>query len=278
LPHDALAGLAHRWGVTLEGAVRESQTGRVCFGRRGDAAVVLKVPNPDEDEANSLTALLHFGGHGAVRVLEHESGAMLLERAIPGSPLTDLVTCGRDDDATGILCAIVADLHRPTLSPDVARRFPTVEDWGNELDSYRGRAGLIPPDLIERAIAMFAKLTGSQGERRLLHGDLHHHNIFYDGRRGWVAIDPKGVVGEGAYEIGAALRNPTDDPARFAVPSIIERRIGIVCGRLGYDPDRVLGWAFAQGVLSAIWRLADGRDPNRGLATAQAILPMLRSR
>ena len=29
----------------------------------------------------------------------------------------------------------------------------------------------------------------------LLHGDLHHWNILSDADRGWMAIDPKGVIG-----------------------------------------------------------------------------------
>jgi streptomycin 6-kinase len=267
--------LARRWGAVLTGAVYESPTGRVCFVRRGDTDVVLKIPNPVNDEANSLAALLHFGGNGAVRVLEHGSGAMLLERASPGLPLTEIVVAGRDDDATAVLCDVIAALHRPDLPADVADRFPRIEDWGRELADYRDGAGIIPANLVERAIAVFAELADSQGPCRLLHGDLHHHNVLSDDRRGWIAIDPKGVVGESAYEIGAALRNPTSDPARFAVRAIIERRIGIVCEHLGFDPKRVLGWAFAQGVLSAVWRVADGRDPARGLATANAILPML---
>ena len=42
----------------------------------------------------------------------------------------------------------------------------------------------------------------------LLHGDLQHYNVLLDKDRGWVAIDPKGVVGELEYEVGALLRNP----------------------------------------------------------------------
>ena len=66
-----------------------------------------------------------------------------------------------------------------------------------------------------------------------------------------------------------------------ALASILKQRlsarglVAIVRERLGFDPQRVLRWAFAQGVLSAVWRVADGRDPERGLATANAILPML---
>jgi streptomycin 6-kinase len=43
---------------------------------------------------------------------------------------------------------------------------------------------------------------------RLLHGDLQHYNVLLDRKRGWLAIDPKGVVAEGEFELGAALRNP----------------------------------------------------------------------
>lgn len=275
MPRDDLRRLARLWGVVLEDSVLETPTGCVAFGRRGEDCVVLKIPRPENDETHSLAALLHFAGSGAVRVLEHGPGAMLLERAIPGRPLTDLVIASCDDEATGIICDLIAALHRPALPADAVNQFPSIEDWGSELKSYRNDAGAIPFNLLDRAVALFAELASSQGPRRLLHGDLHHHNILYDQHRGWVAIDPKGVVGESPYEIGSALRNPTQDPARFAVASIIERRIAVVGERLQFDRDRVLAWAFAQAVLSAIWCIQDGRDPSRGLATAHAILPLL---
>jgi streptomycin 6-kinase len=229
----------------------------------------VKVPSPDEDEANSLAVLHHFGGSGAVKVLDYDGGAMLLERAVPGHPLTELVIAGRDDEATAIICDTIAALHRPELP---GQYFPPVEDWGRELDGYR-RSGdtSIPASLLDRAIGLFTELAGSQGVRRLLHGDLHHDNILFDDRRGWLAIDPKGVIGEPSYEVGATLRNPA---ARFTVPSIIERRVGIFCERLGFNRRRVLGWAFAQAVLSAVWQVEAGDAPT-GLMTAEAVLQLL---
>jgi len=273
LPRNPLKRLAQLWGVELEGNVIESPTGRVCFGRRGDSCVVVKVLNSDNDEFNSLAALRHFDGNGAVRVVDHAEGAMLLERIVPGTPLTDLVLAGRDDEATAALCDVIAALHR---AAPPAQGFPLVEDWGAELALYRTSGdATIPPTLVDRAIGLFAELAASQGPRRLLHGDLHHDNILYDERRGWVAIDPKGVVGEACYEVGSALRNPTSDPARFAVASIIERRIEIVAQRLGFDCGRTLAWACAQAVLSAVWSIADGQDPTRGLASARVMMTML---
>jgi streptomycin 6-kinase len=76
--------------------------------------------------------------------------------------------------------------------------------------------------------------------------------------RGWLAVDPKGVVGEVEYEMGALLRNPVELPDILTSPAIIERRIDAASRRLGLDAARVLRWAFAQAVLSAIWMVEDG--------------------
>src|SRR5437588_2607793 len=96
-------------------------------------------------------------------------------------------------------------------------------------------------------------LYASQKEPRLLHGDLQHYNVLFDSKRGWLAIDPKGVVGEVEYEIGAILRNPIERPEMFTQRVTIERRIKQLTGKLNLDFERVLAWGFAQAVLSAIW-------------------------
>ena len=93
----------------------------------------------------------------------------------------------------------------------------------------------------------------------LLHGDLQHYNVLFDGVRGWTAIDPKGVVGELEYEVGALLRNPIEQPALFTKRSTIERRLEILCGALNLNRSRALRWSFAQAVLSAIWDVEDGK-------------------
>ena len=71
---------------------------------------------------------------------------------------------------------------------------------------------------------MYVDLSGSQRSTRLLHGDLQHYNVLFDTDRGWLAIDPKGVVGELEHEIGAVLRNPDERPDLFLSSSVIERR------------------------------------------------------
>ena len=109
----------------------------------------------------------------------------------------------------------------------------------------------------------------------LLHGDLHHGNILaatpgtragsggHPGGSGsptrWLAIDPKGVVGEAAYETGALLRNPM--PALLTMPHlerVLARRLDRLADELDLDRGRLLGWALAQAVLSAGWTVEDG--------------------
>jgi len=130
----------------------------------------------------------------------------------------------------------------------------------------------IPRDLVESASRCYARLANSQRQVRLLHGDLHHGNVLSDSRRGWLAIDPKGVVGEIEFEIGAVLRNPVERPDLFVSEETIENRCGVLVRRLNLDRERLLQWAFAQAVLSAIWSVEDGsvvdmKSPALSLAT-----------
>ena len=66
----------------------------------------------------------------------------------------------------------------------------------------------MPARLVEEAEALLAWLVPSQTGPVLLHGDLHHGNVLSARRRPWLAIDPKGVVGERAFDAGALLYNP----------------------------------------------------------------------
>jgi len=136
---------------------------------------------------------------------------------------------------------------------------PTVEHTGAAFGPYLASGdATVPRELVEPAQRIYTELCITQRNPGLLHGDLHHYNVLSDRARGWCAIDPKGVVGELEYEVGAALRNPFDRPELFATLAIVERRLeqfGIV---LGLDLGRARGWCFAQAVLSAIWSIGDG--------------------
>ena len=77
-------------------------------------------------------------------------------------------------------------------------------------------------------------------------------------------VDPKGVVGEIEFEVGASLRNPREAPLLFTSRKTIERRIRQLSDTLAFDAARVTRWAFAQAVLSAIWAIEDGARVEKG--------------
>lgn len=288
-PGDCLAALARavrRWGVAMDGAPVRSPSGCIAFGRMtGTAgevrAVVVKVAGAGSDEGLAWAALRHFGGEGSVRLLDVADDASLLERVVPGWLLADRLRAGGDDQATTILCDVAAALHRHDAPPEDAG-FPAVEDWGRGFARYRqsGDAAL-PQVLVERAAAVFDEMAASQEPPRLLHGDLHHFNVLLDVDRGWLAIDPKGVVGELAYEFGPLLRNPWGhgfDQQACAAPAVVDRRTRLIAERVGLDRRRLLAWGFAQAVLSAVWSREDGEAPDHALAVADTIWATLAGR
>ena len=108
---------------------------------------------------------------------------------------------------------------------------------------------------------------------------LHHWNILSSEREPWLAIDPKGVIGEPEYETGAWIRNPFPNIFEISNPDrMIARRIDQFSSELGYDRERIYGWGFSQAVLAACWSYEEqGEDWESWLAVAGLILKSLKN-
>lgn len=282
---------ARMWGVIV-GDTFETESSVIAFGTRDVAEcrsrdrqeVVLKVIKQPGDEWNSGEVLAAFNGNGFVRVYEYGPGVLLLERLRPGNSLADLSLNGRDEEATDILAEAIQQIsgRASSMSPlEFPQACPTVQDWGKGFARYLDTGDdQIPMHLVEAGQSVFLRICASQRRPGLLHGDLQHYNVLFDSDRGWLAIDPKGVVGEIEYEVGAVLRNPFERPEVFLSPSTIERRLKQFAGRLNLDFERALAWSFAQAVLSAIWTVEDGfavDATNPALRLAEVIRRMLAS-
>lgn len=263
------------WNITVETTL-ETESSCLAFGTSGNQAVVLKVVRVLGEEWQAGEILEAFDGVGTVRALAYVPGAVLLERLIPGTSLVPLVLKGRDDEATEILADVIQRMARPRQP---SGRPATVEDWGHGFRHYLAKGDpQVPIPLVERAQQTYLTLCASQQRTRLLHGDLQHYNVLMDSDRGWLAIDPKGVVGEVEYEVGASLRNPVERPELFASPQVVARRLEVYAARLQFDAERALQWAFSQTVLSAIWSIEDGvavDAASPALMLAHAIQPLL---
>jgi streptomycin 6-kinase len=260
------------WQVsTVE--TRETNSSTLVFGHRQQQPVVVKILKSANDEWFSGSVLDSFGGQAVVRVLDYSDGALLLEHLRPGRTLAE--TRLADDEATAIIAGVIWRMT-PGFTPATA---PLIETFASAFERHQGAGpDQVPRALIEAAHSTYVRLCASQTSTRLLHGDLHHHNILFDDQHGWVAIDPKGVVGELAYEAGAALRNPAERPELFTAPHTILMRSEHFASVLNLVQQRVLGWAFAQAVLAALSELEDDRLMSAGrgwIALASAIRPML---
>jgi streptomycin 6-kinase len=184
-----------------------------------------------------------------------------------------LVSLEDDDARTQIACDVMTHLWRPV--PEQGP-FIKLTDWFAELAKlrprYAGGCGPFPQQLVERLEALLPALFAESAPALLIHGDLHHFNILSSGN-GWLAIDPKGVIGPPEYECGPLLINPMPDVAGWPdALKITRRRIAILSERLGFPRERIRDWGFCHAMLSSWWDLADdGTGGEYSLACAEIL-------
>jgi streptomycin 6-kinase len=250
----------------------------VLTGFQGSKAVILKLGLDIDGFKREAAALMAFSGFGVVQVFSENTGLLLVECAVPGVSLRSYFP-EKDDEAINITANVIKRLHKaPIPSP---HQFPHVKDWLAVLDSDLK----IPAQTLQKARELRDQLLKTAASDVLLHGDLHHDNILQNGndksRRssqsedGWLVIDPKGVIGESAYEVAAFIRNPmpellTHDDA----PNIIHNRITRLAGLLELSERRILDWCFVQAVLSWMWAIEDGCDTDYFERTTRILVDM----
>jgi streptomycin 6-kinase len=195
-------------------------------------------------------ALRYFDGCGAVRLLQYDEGAHLLEYAA-GDELVTWVERGEDENATRIIAQVIKQIHSV---PQEATHDGLVrlDRWFGALFTKAAvdrQAGI--ESIYVRSASLTQRLLADQREVRVLHGDIHHRNI-RQSPRGWLAFDPKGVVGERTYDCANTLCNP-------AMPELVhnETRLltnaAILADTLALDRSRVLAFTYAYACLNASW-------------------------
>lgn len=268
---EQLAEAARRWQLTNIELVPNLSYNFVAFARRLDADVVLKVGVPDPELTSEMTALRLFNGRGCVRLLEADAarGMCLLERLNPGEMLVTLMD---DEQATHIAADVMLALWRPAPAESA---FIQLSHWLKGLEKLRlrfdGLTGPLPPHLVERAETAMREFGAETYAPTLIHGDLHHFNIL-SSNRGWLAIDPRGVIGPAAYEVGPLLINPwTVSGTRPETSRLTETRIVILSERLGFERQRIREWGIVHAVLSAWWSLEENSNWQHAMDCAALI-------
>lgn len=123
---------------------------------------------------------------------------------------------------------------------------------------------------VDRAEIEYDDLRARYPDNWLLHGDLHHENILLDGERGWLAIDPKGVIGPKPMECGRFLHNFMEDEidgaSTFMEASIdqlchvLDVRLDTFASTLGMSRRDLAQANYVDAVLSFCWTVNSQPD------------------
>ncbi len=216
--------------------------------RRDREPAVLKLSFPEPESEHEAAALARWAGAGAARVLEHDADrcALLLEWCEPGTTLWEVED---DEEATAIAAGVLRQLRLPlddgepfvALSARAAR-------WADELPRHWDAAGRpFARPLLEAAVGACRELGQEKVPPVLLHQDLHGGNVLRS-ERGWLAIDPKPLAGDPAFDGASLLRDRRWLLGRGGDEARLARRLEILAETLELDRERLRRW----GVVHAL--------------------------
>lgn len=228
---------------------------------------VLKLLTPDGDEEKTgAIALRNFNGAGAVRLYEADDQAQLLEY-VAGHDLVGMVKEGRDEQATAIIAEVLNKLHRAQESvPGLVPLDRWFRDLFRKAEADRQK-GL--NSIYMRGAALAETLLAQPQNRHVLHGDMHHENVRLHEQRGWLAFDPKGLIGERAYDAANTLCNPIGMNELVQNETRLLKNASILAEGMGIPLPRLLQFAFAYTCLSASWSLMDDPESEAADETIQ---------
>ncbi len=201
---------------------------------------VLKVQDSHRESEYEAAALELWDGGGAVRLLAHdpERHALLLERCVPGTPLS---SAGRDE-ALGVFVELLPRLWKPAGPPFR----PLAEEaawWAENLPAeWEANGRSYERRLLDAALAALRDLAPAQGDQVLLHQDLHGGNVLAAQREPWLVIDPKPLAGEREFGLAPIVRSSELGATRLDVLHRLDR----LSSELGLNRERASGWALAQ--------------------------------
>lgn len=264
-----------RWKVGAPELIAETFSSRIWKVLREDGSpAIVKALKPFDDVEDELRGE-HFlawrRGEGSVRLLGRDGHSMLLEYA--GETLLSKVLDEQGDNAaTAIAAELMAQLFSPSKHPFPSELQPLRDRFASLFKKANADRAAGRDSLYTEAADIAERLLANPHDVRPLHGDLHHENILH-GQRGWLAIDPKGILGDPGFDAANMFYNAPGHDEICSDPGRIAHMAEVFASALGQPPTAILDHAFAWGCLSSSWHHEDknDKDETRELAIATAI-------
>jgi streptomycin 6-kinase len=238
-----LAECAEQWALELGEPFSDGNASLALPATLPDGGrAVLKLCFPHRESEHEGDALAAWAGDGAVSLIaaDRRRGALLVERCVPGTPLSSI---GRQD-ALGVAAGLLRRLWIPSGPPFR----PLAEEaawWTTSIPLEWEQAGRpVERELVDAALEALATLASTQGEQVLVNQDLHAGNILRAEREPWLVIDPKPLAGEREFGIAALVRGGELGHSEDAVLERLEWLTAV----LGLDRERARGWALAHAI------------------------------
>ncbi|MDI1461175.1 aminoglycoside phosphotransferase family protein [Catellatospora sp. KI3] len=269
---ELIAQVRERFQLTLSPPLRGGSCSWVAPATLPDGTgVIVKIAWPHPEMYGEPAALRLWQGDGAVRLLAHDPRhhALLLERCDPGLPLGDSTAPADERLRQG--ARVLRRLWRaaPTGGFDPLDR--VTAHWADLVDERMAR--LRPgydPDLVAYGARLLRELPATADRRVLLHGDFNPNNVLSCGDGRWLAIDPKPMAGDPAYDPWPLLEQ-VDDPFAHPDPAaVLAARRDLLAAELSVDPQRIVRWAVARRVETALWLAHHGDTPGGAAVMGEA--------
>ena len=266
-----ITSLQKHWSLTELEPVKNMSWNYVALAIQNNNPVVLKIGCDEQTIRSEYQALQHFAGHGAIKVIDiqNDYNSLLLEQAVPGHILKNHHP-QKSQDTIHVYAEVIKKI---ASQPKSQHAFQHVSQWCEVIDTIQDER--IPKHFIITAKELRAALLQNLQNEYLCHGDLHLENIIQH-KTNWLSIDPKGIIGDIAFEAAAfdlisdaELKDPST-----ASSKIIER-INQLSTALELDSTRLLAWVFLRIMISIQWFIEDNGDPTRMLTAAHAVYPLL---
>jgi streptomycin 6-kinase len=248
---------AEEWSLRLDPPFEPATISLVVPATLPDGSpAVLKLAFPELESAEEPDALAAWEGRGAVRLLAHDEirSALLVERCVPG---TQLWAEADEARANLIAAGILGRLWREPVADHPFRLLADVaSEWEETIPAAWERLGRpCERSLLDLALDALCDLRSSQPEVLILHQDFHGGNVLAAEREPWLAIDPKPLVGERAFDAASLLRDRRAELAHDPHPvRTITRRLDLLSEALDVDRARMRGW----GIVHALaWGLGE---------------------